>query len=134
MSMMPSVPTPGRREIEGGGEPEPASADAEHLGVEELRLTDLADLGQQEVPAVAVCCSAVNCGPPDGQDPGSSSPVPATHRDDVLVAQLLQDAAGEHRARAARAVRDDRAVLVGHRLLDAHLEEAARHGTRRPGR
>ena len=44
----------GRREVEGRRRAEPAGADQQHLGVEQLRLPLLADLGQQEVAAVAV--------------------------------------------------------------------------------
>src|SRR3989449_3161407 len=46
------------------------------------------------------------------------------------VAELLQDAAGEQRARPAPAVGDDGCVLVRHRLLHPHLEEAPRQRER----
>ena len=81
----------------------------QHLGVEQLRLPRLADLGQQEVAAVADLLLGGELAVLGDRHalvlPGVEA---AAHRDDVLVAQLLQDAAGEQRARAAGAVGDDR--------------------------
>ncbi len=45
---------PGRREVERGGRAEPAGAEHQHLGVEQLLLALDTDLGQQQVPLVPV--------------------------------------------------------------------------------
>src|SRR5260370_1418423 len=45
---------------------------------------------------------------------------------DVRVTELAQCGCGERAANAARAVRHDLRVLVGHALLDLHLEKSTR--------
>ena len=54
MSMMPIVPDAGRGQVERGRRAEAAGAEQQHLGVEQLRLALVADLGQQQVALVAV--------------------------------------------------------------------------------
>ena len=45
---------PGGGQVEGGGGAEPAGAEQQHLGVEQLLLAGLADLGQEQVALVPV--------------------------------------------------------------------------------
>src|SRR6185369_12872531 len=106
-----------------------ARADAEHLRAEQLRLPLFADLGQQEMPAVADLLLARELLVLlDRQALVLPAAEAALHGDDVRVAELLENPAREQRARAAGAIGDDRRRLVGHLLLDLHLEEAARDG------
>ena len=56
--------------------------------------------------------------------PRAISAAQAAH---LLVAHLLQRLAGEQAARTTRAVENDVRVAIGHRLLDAQLQKAARH-------
>src|SRR5207249_2075346 len=103
----------GRGKVERGRGAEPAGADQEHLRVEQLRLPDLTDLGQQEMPAVADLLLGSELLVLADREALVLPPAEAAlHRDDVRVAELLQDAAGEERARPARAVGDDRRRLV----------------------
>src|SRR5439155_2827592 len=118
-------------EVEGRRRAETAGADAEHLGVEELRLARLAHFGKQEVAAVADLLLGGEL-PVRGHGqtlvlPGRE---PTAHRRHLRVAELLEDAPGEQGARTAGAVGDDRGALVRYRLLDAHLEQPPRQRDR----
>ena len=120
---------PRRREVEGHRRPEPPRADAQNLGVEELRLPRLTYLGQEKVAAVADLLLGRELSLLGDREtlvlPAREAP---PHRDDVRVAELLQDAPREQGPRSAAAVGHDRRVLCRHRLFDPHLEEAARQG------
>ena len=52
--MMPMRADAGGGQVERGRRAEPAGAEQQHLGVEQLQLALLADLGQQQVALVAV--------------------------------------------------------------------------------
>src|SRR6185369_10412683 len=98
---------------------EAAGAEAKHLGVQKLRLPRFTDFVEQEVPAVAADLLARER---EVLDPREAAVFPraetAAHRAHVRVAHFLQDAAGQQRAYAALAVRDDRRLLVGHVTFD----------------
>src|SRR6266850_1772962 len=129
----------GRREVVRGGRSETAGADEEHLAAQELVLSGLADLRDQQVTAVALCLlrrEGLRC------DRVHSRILPAVepagHRNDVGVAELLQGVRGHRRANATRAVEDGGLGLVGDAVLGPLLEEAlwdvhrARNVTRVP--
>ncbi len=128
MVNQPERPDAGGGEIEGGRRPQAAGPDEQHLGVEQLGLPFFANLGQQEVAAVAreLVRGELSILFPRvaGAFPGA---VAAAHRHDLLVAHVLELPGSEERARAARTVGDDGRGLVRDVLLDADLEEAARH-------
>ena len=125
----PDRPHPRRREVQRDRAAEPARADAQDLGVEELRLPRLTHLGQEKVAAVADLLLGRELSLLGDREtlvlPAREAP---PHRDDVRVAELLQDAPREQGPRSAAAVGHDRRVLCRHRLFDPHLEEAARQG------
>ena len=86
-------------------------------------LTGLADLGEEEVPGVAVALVVIE----DARDRVVVAEVlpagePAGHRDHVRVAELLERAGGEDAPHAGGAVDDDLGVLVGEHVLDPALE------------
>jgi hypothetical protein len=115
-------------EIEGSGRAEAARADQEHARVEQLQLPFLADLGDQQVAAVAGALLAVE----DARELRGEAvalPVgePAGERDDVLVAELFERLRRERRPVAGLAVEDDRLRPIGCGALDARLEVPARH-------
>ena len=118
----------GRGQVQRGRRAEPAGAEQQHLGVEQLLLALDADLGQQEVARVALAL----LGREAARDLDLVAAVlpqrdPAGHRLDVLVAEVLgQRVGGERRAVARGAVEDDALRAVGDRALDARLEVAAR--------
>ena len=116
-------------EVERGRGAEPAGAEQQHLGVEQLGLALGADLGEQDVAAVALLLLG-------GQHLGDLDLVaavlpqrdPARHRAHVGEAeQLGQRVRGERGALTGGAVEDDRLVAVGHRGVDPGLEVPARH-------
>ena len=120
-----------RREVERRRRAEAARADQQHAAVEQLQLSFLTDLRNQDVARVARA--------PLGRERARQLdlvavplPVgePAVQRADVLVAELEQRLRRERRAVAGGAVDDDRRGLVGHDALDPRLEMAARdvHG------
>ena len=119
----------GRREVQRGRRAEPAGAEQEHLGVEQLLLALLADLGQEEVAAVALAL----LGRPLARDLDVVAAVlpqrvAAGHRLDVLVAEVVAQGLGGERGAVARgAVEDHPLRAVGRCALDARLEVAARH-------
>jgi hypothetical protein len=116
----------GRREVQRGRRPEPAGAEQEHAGVEELLLAGLADLGQQEVARVAgALLGRVRAGHLDRVAAVLPQRDAAGHGLHVRVAEVLQRLGGQGRAGARRAVQDDALGAVGDRALDAGLEEAA---------
>ncbi len=114
----------GCREIEGSRTAEPAGSDEQHPGVEELALTLSADLGDEQMAAVALLLLRREH---PGNDEVEASllprPVAAGHRLHVGVAQLLQRACCEQRANAGCAVQGDRRVVPGNRVLDAGFDE-----------
>ena len=96
-----------RREVQRGRRTEAAGADEQRLRAEELRLAGRADLGDQQMAAVALLLLG-------GQDdrrlelePGALPGLePAAHRGDVGVAHLGEGLGREQRADAAGAVQD----------------------------
>ena len=128
---------PGRGQVERGRRAEPAGAQQQHLGVEQLELALEADLGHQQVARVAL---ALLVGERARHLDVVAAVLPqrdaAGHRLDRLVAQLLLHVVGgEGRALAGRAVQDHARVLARARHLDARLQVAARHvhGARQVG-
>jgi hypothetical protein len=117
----------GGGEIEACRAAEPARADQEHPGVEELQLALLAHLRDQQVAAVSRPLLAVEHARKLRRE-AVSLPVrePAGERDDVLVPELLERLGREGRAGARLAVEDDRLSPVGGGALDPGLEVAAR--------
>ena len=115
----------GRGEIERGRRAETARADEQRLRVEQLGLAFGADLGDQQVAAVALLLLG-------GQDdrrvelePGALPALEAArHRGDVRVAHLGEGLGGEQRADAAGAIEDDRGIAVGRGALDLLLDVA----------
>ena len=117
----------GRCQIKGGGRTEAAGTEQEHLRLEQPLLAGLTDLGEEEVPLVAVALIGVEgarghpVAPlvlPLVESPG--------HGRDVRITELPEGLRCQNRARAAGAVDDDLAVLVGDSPLDLKLEEAPR--------
>ena len=115
----------GRREVQGGRRAEAAGAEEQHLGLEQLLLALLADLGEQEVALVAVALL--------GRQRGRDLPVAvlvlplveaADHRHDVGVPELLEALRRERRAGAAGAVDDQRGVVVRDPTLDGGLQRS----------
>ena len=112
-------------EVERGRRAEAAGADEQRLRAEQLRLAGRADLGDEQVAAVALLLLG-------GQDdrrlevePGALPGLEAAlHRGDVGVAHLGQGLGREQRADAAGAVQDDRGVAVGRGALDLLLDVA----------
>ena len=96
---------PGRGQVQGGRRAEPAGAQQQHLGVEQLELALLADLGQQQVALVAVALLGAEGA---RRLPLAALVLPlveaAGHRDHVGVAELGQRLGREGRAHAAGAV------------------------------
>ena len=134
MSTMPIVPDARRGQVERRRRAEAAGADAEHLRVEQLRLPRFADLGQQEVAAVADLLLGGEL-PVLGDRQALVLPAAeaAAHRDDVRVAELLQDAPGEQRARAAGAVGDDRACALSGTFSSTRISRKPRGTETAPG-
>src|SRR5207253_6335853 len=122
----PEPAHPGGCEIQGSGRAETARTDEQHLRVEKLQLPLLADLGDEEVPAVP---SATRCVEPALELDGKAVPFPvgepAGERGDVLVAELTERLRGESGAVPGRAVDEDRSRRVGRRAFDARLEMAS---------
>src|SRR3989454_8557785 len=114
--------------VEGGRRAETARADEQDLGVEQLQLPLLADLGDEEVPAVARATRCVEAGVQLHRE-AVALPVGETARQrrDVLVAEVAERLRSEGGAVPGRAVDDDRAARVGSRALDAGLEVSPGH-------
>src|SRR5205085_2194845 len=102
-------------------------ADEEDARREQLQLPLLADLGDEEMPAVPLALGGVERARQLG---GEAAALPvgvaAGERGDVLVTELAERLRRERRSGAARAVQEDRSGAVGRRLLDPRLEEPAR--------
>ena len=124
--MMPSVPDAGRGQVQRSGRAQAAGTEQEHLGVEQLQLTRLADLGQEQVTLVAVALGRGQ-GPRRGPGPAVVLPLveAADQRLHVGVAELAQGLGGERRTHATGAVHDDRPALVGQLALHLELQVAA---------
>ena len=90
-----------RGQVQAGRRAEAAGADQQHLRVEQLQLAGLADLGDQRVARVA---GALRLARARAARSRGSRLLPAAEaageRGDVLVAELLERARGEGRARA----------------------------------
>ena len=118
----------GRGEVQRGGRAEPAGAEQQHAGVEELGLPGLADLGEQEVARVAVAALGIEHA---RDDPLVAAGLPAREaareRLDVLVSHLAERAGRERGARTGLAADDDRRQAIGRDALDARLDAPARH-------
>ncbi len=119
---------PGGGEVERGRRAEPAGAEQQHLGVEQLQLAVDPDLGQQRVARVAVALLGGHAAGGDDRQPlllpGEDA---AAHRGDVVVAERLQLRGGDRRAVAGAAVEDRAGGLVGSGLGDLVAEQARRH-------
>jgi hypothetical protein len=121
----------GGREVHARRRAQPARADAQRLGAEQLDLAGDTDLGEHGVARVAALLIGAQRDRLLPRQAGAlPSGEPAGERAHVAVAELVEAARRERRARATRAVDDDRRLAIGHRALDALLEEAARdvHG------
>src|SRR5579885_221451 len=110
-----------------GGRAEATGADEQHLRVEQLELTGLAYFGNEHMAAVA---PGLRIGHQARLHKGKAAILPlavaARHGDSVLVAHLLQRAAGHQRAHAARTVENHRFGLVGNGLFNLQFKEATR--------
>src|SRR6202043_2603332 len=83
-----------------------------------------ADLRDEQVPAITLLLLRGQHPRDDEVEAGLlPGAVPARHRGDVGVPELLESARGERRARAAGAIQGDRRVALGDRVLDAGLDE-----------
>ncbi len=117
----------GGGEVESGGGTESACTQAQHLGVEQLQLSFLTDLGEEQVTLVAVALSRV-----EGLWglPVATFVLPAVeaafHRDHLGVVERLEGLRRERGADAARAHCHDPGVLRRDPVLDVALELAAR--------
>ena len=112
-------------EVQGGRRAEAAGADEKNARVKEPLLPVLADLGDEQMAAVP----GALLGREDARDRDVEAvalPVLEAARevDDVRVSEVLEHLRGEGRARAGRAVDDQRASLVGHQAFDPLLEAA----------
>ena len=114
---------PGRRQIEHRRRAEPARANEQDLGAEQLDLALQADLGDEQVAAVALLLLSRE---EHRRRPGQALCLPALeaagHRDDIRVAERLEHLAGQQRADPAGAVQHDRSVPVGGSRLDLHFD------------
>ena len=113
-------------EVERSGRAQATGADEEDARVEEALLAVLADLRDEQVPAVARALLRGEHAR-DGHVEAVPLPVDEAARevDDALVAELAERLRGECRPRSGRAVHDERAALVRHEALDALLESTA---------
>jgi hypothetical protein len=115
-----------RGEVERGRRAEAASADAEHAGVEQLLLTLLAHLRQDDLARVAgLLLVAEHLAVLERVAHAAPRADAAVDVDDVLVAELEQGVGAERAARTAGAVERDRGRAVGDQALDLELEVAA---------
>ena len=115
----PDRPYTRRSEVEGGGRAEAAGADQQHAGVEQALLALLADLWDQQVAPVARPLRRRERG---RHDDLVAVPLPAGEAvrevDHILVAERVEVARRERRARAALAVDDELPGLVRDQRLD----------------
>src|SRR5207248_5649953 len=115
----------GGREVVRGRGSEAARSDEQHLAVQKLLLAGVRDFGNQQVTRVAlrlVRSEARGCLP---RLPGILPAVEATgHRDDVLVAELLERVRGHRRTHTPGAVEDGRLLLFRKAVLRPLLEVA----------
>ena len=114
----PEPPDSGRRQVERRGRAQSAGADEQHLRVEQPLLAAHADLGDQQVAAVAGLLGLVEPVRKLERQPGLAPGVDAAgERDDRAVALLAEGLGRAQRAVAVGAVEDDRALPVGLELL-----------------
>ncbi len=114
-----------RREVQGSRRAEAACTDEQRLRPEQFRLALGPDLGDEQVPAVALLLLGrqeyrrLEVVP--GALPGLE---PAGHRCDVRVAHPGEGLGREQRANAAGAIQDHRRVTIGDGPLDLLLDVA----------
>ena len=122
-----------RRQVQARRAAEAAGAEQQHLGIEQLHLTFLAHLGQQQMALVAVLLVGIEA---LGHLPLAALVLPlaepARHRRHVGVTQFPKRLGREDRTHAACALHDQRRVLVGQAHLDLALEVAT-GDEQRPG-
>ena len=107
------------REIEGGRRSETAGAEQQHLRLEQLDLAFDPDLGQQDVPRVAVTLFGGQGNVRlDRQALGLPFEDAAAHVGEVRVAEPGQSFCRNQGAGAGAALQDDPLVLVGHGRFD----------------
>ena len=127
----PERADPRRRQVQRRRRSERARAEQKHLGVEQLRLSLLADFGDNEMARVA---GQLVGGERAIRDPRQPAILPraeaARHVVHVLVAELAQRARRQQRARARRALQNHRRLVVRNLLFDSKLEESARNRDR----
>src|SRR5207302_3062588 len=122
----PDRPHAGRGQVERRRRPEAAGADEEDLRPEERALPLLADLAQQEVPAVALDLVGRERGVLDhGKTRLGPLLEAAFEVDDRRVAEVPERLGGQHRTEARLAVDDHRRLWIRHRGADPELEKAA---------
>ena len=111
-------PDSGRCQVERRGRAQPSGTDEQHLRVEQALLALHADLGDEQVAAVAHLLALVEPRRKLERQPGLSPGVDAAgERDDCAVAPLAQRLGRAQRAVAVCAIEDDRALPVGLELL-----------------
>ena len=117
----------GRGQVERGRRAEAARADQQDARVEQPQLALLADLGDQQVAAVAGRALGAERAREVGRE-AAALPVrvAAGERDRALVAELAERLRREGRAVAGRAVEEHRARAVGRDAFDPRLEVPAR--------
>ena len=119
-------PHPGGCQIERRRRTQPAGADQQHAGIQQLDLAGLAQVGQDEMAGVAFAL----VGPQKPGDvelkPGVLPAIePARHRVDAAVAQLLQVVGRQQATHTAGAIEDDHRLAIRLQALDLQLEKAA---------
>jgi hypothetical protein len=124
----PEASDSGCREVERSGGAQAAGADQQDPRVEQPQLALLADLGDQEVPAVArLSCRAERPGQLRRQAVALPVGVAAGQGDRPLVAELGEGLRRERGAVAGGAIEDDGLRAVRRGLLDPLLQIAAWH-------
>ncbi len=125
----PQRADPGRRQVQRHRRTEPAGAEQQHLGFEQLLLPLEPDLVEEQVTRVTLAL----LGAQRLRDIDFIAAVlpqrdPAAHRFDVLVAEIVDQGPRRiRRALSGRAVQDHVLRAIGDRALDPGLEIAARH-------
>ena len=115
-------------QIERRRRPQPAGADEQDSGSQELALPLLAHLAQQEVPAVALDLIGPERQILHDRQPGLDPLLVATLEiHDVAVAEVLERLGGEHRAQPRLTVENDRRLGIADHAAHAEFEKAAAH-------
>ena len=122
---MPIVPTPAAARYSDAGEPSPPAPISRTFESRRLCLAVGPDLGDEQVPAVALLLLGGQDGRRLPREAGALPLLePAGHRRDVRVAHLLEGLGCEQRADAAGAVQDHLGIAIGDRGLDLLLDVA----------